>query len=185
PGWKPVASSAAPTVSTGRGRAAYRRPPMRASPEVGRTSPSSMRRVVVLPAPFGPRKPVTRPGATSNVRSSTARNEPKSFDRPRTLMSIPAGARTAVMGPVNLTPAPRHLPRPSDLGVLLPGEKTVAQGSADAHDHGLGLGEAVQRLHTLLPAVPGPSDAAERELHAAAGAVGVDEDLAGAQVRGE
>ena len=28
-----------------------------AVPEVGRTSPSSMRSVVVLPAPFGPRKP--------------------------------------------------------------------------------------------------------------------------------
>ena len=28
-----------------------------AVPEVGRSSPESMRRVVVLPAPFGPRKP--------------------------------------------------------------------------------------------------------------------------------
>jgi hypothetical protein len=28
--------------------------------------------VVVLPAPFGPRKPVTRPGRTVNDRSSTA-----------------------------------------------------------------------------------------------------------------
>jgi hypothetical protein len=28
-----------------------------AVPDVGRTSPSNIRRVVVLPAPFGPRKP--------------------------------------------------------------------------------------------------------------------------------
>ncbi len=39
----------------------------------GVTRLSSIRRVVVLPAPFGPRKPVTRPGATVNDRSSTAR----------------------------------------------------------------------------------------------------------------
>ncbi len=35
-----------------------------------------MRIVVDFPAPFGPRKPVTIPGRTANVRSSTARVEP-------------------------------------------------------------------------------------------------------------
>src|SRR5690554_6204866 len=43
-----------------------------------------MRSVVVLPAPFGPRKPVTRPGWTVKLRSSTARTDPKVFVRPRT-----------------------------------------------------------------------------------------------------
>src|SRR5690606_20571523 len=33
---------------------------------------------------FGPRKPVTRPGRTVKVRSSTARTGPKFFVRPRT-----------------------------------------------------------------------------------------------------
>ncbi len=42
------------------------------SPAVGRTRPSSIRRVVVLPAPLGPRKPVTSPAATSKLRSRTA-----------------------------------------------------------------------------------------------------------------
>jgi hypothetical protein len=40
-----------------------------------------MRSVVVLPAPFGPRKPVIRPGSTVKVRSSTAVKPPKRFVR--------------------------------------------------------------------------------------------------------
>jgi hypothetical protein len=43
-----------------------------------------MRMVVDLPAPFGPRKPVTMPGVTSRVSRSTARVLPKRFVRPRT-----------------------------------------------------------------------------------------------------
>jgi hypothetical protein len=36
-----------------------------------------MRRIVVdLPEPLGPRKPVTTPGSTVKLRSSTARFEP-------------------------------------------------------------------------------------------------------------
>ena len=44
----------------------------RAWPDVGRTRPSSIRNVVVLPAPFGPRKPYTSPRRTRSSRSSTA-----------------------------------------------------------------------------------------------------------------
>ena len=43
---------------------------------VGVASPSSIRSVVVLPAPFGPRKPVIVPGSSANERSSTARTVP-------------------------------------------------------------------------------------------------------------
>src|SRR4051812_12135093 len=49
---------------------------MVASPPVGATRPSSIRRVVVLPAPLGPRKPVTRPGSTVKDRSLTAARSP-------------------------------------------------------------------------------------------------------------
>src|SRR6185312_1444647 len=42
------------------------------------------RMVVVLPAPFGPRKPVTLPGSTSNDRSLTAVTSPYRLVRPRT-----------------------------------------------------------------------------------------------------
>ena len=41
-----------------------------------------MRSVVVLPAPFGPRKPVTDPGSTVKLNRSTARSLP-----PNTLVS--------------------------------------------------------------------------------------------------
>jgi len=44
-----------------------------AEPEVGAMSVPSARTVVVFPAPFGPRKPNTSPGATSIVSRSSAR----------------------------------------------------------------------------------------------------------------
>jgi hypothetical protein len=49
-----------------------------------------MRIVVDLPAPFGPRKPVTLPGSTSKVRPSTARTAPYSFVSPRTWIMLAA-----------------------------------------------------------------------------------------------
>ena len=47
-------------------------PQMLAVPAVGVMNPASMRMVVVLPAPLGPRKPSTSPGLTSKLTSSTA-----------------------------------------------------------------------------------------------------------------
>ena len=47
-------------------------PSTRTVPLVGGKMPSSMRMVVVLPAPFGPRKPTISPGATSRLTPSTA-----------------------------------------------------------------------------------------------------------------
>src|SRR5881409_1834822 len=44
-----------------------------ARPPVGRVSPSSSFTTVVLPAPFGPRKPKTSPAPTRIDRSATAR----------------------------------------------------------------------------------------------------------------
>jgi hypothetical protein len=41
-------------------------------PDVGRSSPMIMRMVVDLPAPFGPRNPVTVPGAIVKLRECTA-----------------------------------------------------------------------------------------------------------------
>src|SRR4051794_30003281 len=57
---------------------------MVAVPAVGRTRFSTIRSVVVLPAPFGPRNPVTRPGSTVNDRSSTARSFRYTLVRPET-----------------------------------------------------------------------------------------------------
>ena len=44
-------------------------------PEVGSTSPMIMASVVVLPAPFPPRRAVTEPRATAKSRASTANTD--------------------------------------------------------------------------------------------------------------
>src|SRR5689334_19277277 len=59
-------------------------PPTVAVPAVGLTRLSTILSVVVLPAPFGPRNPVTRPGSTVNDRSSTARTLRYCLVRPET-----------------------------------------------------------------------------------------------------
>src|SRR5215472_639660 len=59
---------------------------MVAVPLVGAVRPSSIRRVVVLPAPLGPRKPVTRPGPTSKLKPSTAVTLPYRLVRWSTLI---------------------------------------------------------------------------------------------------
>src|SRR4051795_10677072 len=54
-----------------------------------------MRRVVVFPAPLGPRKPVTDAGSTVKPRSETAWTLPKALLRPRT--SIRTGSRVVAL----------------------------------------------------------------------------------------
>jgi hypothetical protein len=51
--------------------------------------------VVVFPAPFGPRKPVTEPGSTVKLRSETACTCPKDLLSPRT--STRTGSTVAVL----------------------------------------------------------------------------------------
>src|SRR5436190_21595068 len=46
--------------------------------------PDRHRRVVVLPAPFGPTRPNTSPGRTTNDRFSTATNSSYNFVNPST-----------------------------------------------------------------------------------------------------
>src|SRR5690606_31700998 len=65
---------------------------MVAVPEVGWSRPSTRRIVVDLPAPLGPRNPVTRPGRTRKVRWSTARRVPYSLVRSWTPMLVMAAA---------------------------------------------------------------------------------------------
>src|SRR5262245_37072383 len=59
-------------------------PATNAAPDVGRASVHSTLIVVVLPAPFGPRKPNTSPGATSKLTPRTASTSPKDFFKSRT-----------------------------------------------------------------------------------------------------
>ena len=51
-------------------------PRIHACPRVGRSRPTSSRSTVVLPAPFGPRKPVTVPRPTARSRSSIPTVDP-------------------------------------------------------------------------------------------------------------
>src|ERR1700752_2487131 len=85
-----VASSSAPTWPIGPASRPNGLPLTVTVPAVGRSSPRISRIVEVLPAPFGPRKPVTLPGSTVNDRSSTATVPPYLLVRPRASIMIPS-----------------------------------------------------------------------------------------------
>ena len=90
PGWRARGSISAPTRRIGWASSRNGRPSTVAVPEVGRVRPRMQRSVVVLPEPFGPRKPVTRPGSTVTVRSSTATRARYAFVSPSSSITAPA-----------------------------------------------------------------------------------------------
>ena len=101
-GWKGLASSSAPTCCMGCLREVNGTPSKVVEP-VPWSRPSISRIVVDLPAPFGPRKPVTLPGSTSKERSSTAALPEYVLPSPRawiTAMSriLPSGGCPGVYG---------------------------------------------------------------------------------------
>src|SRR5215468_3847608 len=65
-----------PSSAIGAGAARYSRPLTRTRPVVGSSRPAIIRIVVDLPAPFGPRKPVTTPGWTTKSSPATASFSP-------------------------------------------------------------------------------------------------------------
>src|SRR4029450_4790608 len=73
-------------------------PSSRAVPASARSSPSRTRRVVVLPAPLGPRKPCTSPVRTSRSRPSRARVGPKVFTSPEIEIVVAIWSFTASSG---------------------------------------------------------------------------------------
>src|SRR2546430_15780669 len=87
-------------------------PSTRASPLVGYSRPESIFSVVVLPAPFGPRKPTTSPGSISNEIPSTARTSRHCrLTRPLSAARMPAsrsGTRKTFSNPdTSMTPGTR------------------------------------------------------------------------------
>src|SRR5664280_2009831 len=141
PGWKFVASSAAPTTRCGALRWLYDWPPMVALPLVGRTRPSNIRNVVVFPAPLGPRKPVMRPGSTEKLRLSTAVRVPNflvSFET----STRPCRCGLSVMGP------PRVLH--TDSQPRLP--PVGGGGSSDVRRRSAFSGEPAQEILGDIPA---------------------------------
>ena len=71
-------------TAPGFGSAAYGRPSTSAEPADAGTKPVIIRIVVVLPAPFGPRNPVTVPGSRVNETSSTTVRPPYCLVSPLT-----------------------------------------------------------------------------------------------------
>src|SRR5262245_16907720 len=74
-----------------------------AVPEPGTSSPHSMRIVVVLPEPLGPRMPKTSPGKIRNETSSTAWTVPNRLASPSSLTtaSCRADSGTRWIAPVS------------------------------------------------------------------------------------
>src|SRR5690606_32447558 len=72
-----------------------RRPSTSILPSLGVSSPHSMRMVVDLPEPLGPRKPYTCARGTVRSTPSTARSWTKHLLRPRARMAIPSSGASA------------------------------------------------------------------------------------------
>ena len=73
------------------GRSGGRRPRWRSRPAVGSRTPRIMLIVVVLPAPFGPRRPTISPGETEKETPSTARSLPNDLARRSTERTLGGG----------------------------------------------------------------------------------------------
>ena len=71
------------TISCG-GRPVSSRPRKRTLPASGVTKPDTRSNSVVLPAPFGPIRPVMLPSTTVNETWSTASRPPNALDSPAT-----------------------------------------------------------------------------------------------------
>ena len=91
-------------------------PATTAEPAVGAISVPSVRTVVVLPAPFGPRNPNTSPHPTLNETSARAVRSPKRLVR--WLTSIAAAA-------AECPPARPHRPRPVPAAPASPPDRPV------------------------------------------------------------
>src|SRR3954451_12122859 len=130
------------------------RPRMRSSPAVGGETAPTIRMVVLLPAPLGPRKPKDSPGAMSTSIPSTAVYVPNRFTRPR--------ARTS-----DSTMPPMLSPASGAGSSRLRGE--VGEEQSDLAGGGLG---GVRAVHDVGRHLEGEvaADGAGRGLHRVGGA---------------
>src|SRR5215472_1821865 len=121
---------------------------MRALPASGASRPRMRRIVVDLPEPFGPRKPVTMPGRTSKVRSSTAGLPPYRLVSPRTEIMPKTLRTTTCPGRRRREPTsrPRVIPEydaasgtPPGRWPAYPGERDPAHPGPDRPRRSAGL----------------------------------------------
>src|SRR6187200_2969516 len=95
---------------------------MVAEPDVGAVRPTMTRMVVDLPAPFGPRNPVTRPGWAVKVTPSTARRPP--YVLVSAVTSIMGSTFAATRGRPHRGAVPTNpLSDPEEISGLTPVEK--------------------------------------------------------------
>src|SRR5665811_838062 len=91
------------------GRVRGSTPRRRTNPSEGRTRPVSMRSNVVLPAPFGPSRPVT-PGPKPQLTSETATFCPNHLERLLASTVRSDGENTSLTTASDNVPTPRHQP---------------------------------------------------------------------------
>src|SRR5829696_8254967 len=134
-------------------------------PLVGEANPRTARIVVDFPDPLGPRNPLTRPGRTTNDRSSTATVLPNRLVRLRTSITCPT-VRTApaerILPPEAATTAPAVAARRNSRGAvaLRPGLSQAAGRGERGADERLeeleGEGGVVGVERRLVPLVREP-----------------------------
>src|ERR671912_2147897 len=118
-------------------------PAQRTSPVSAVASPNTQRIVVVLPAPFGPRKPTRRPGRAVNDSPSSAVTGPYRLVSPR-ISSIPP---TLPSGALTRRPRPGQRPGPRI-------ERGPPSHLEDEGPRGTRIG-ATAYLATIVPAMSG------------------------------
>src|SRR5829696_9955396 len=134
-------------------------------PLVGKANPRMARIVVDFPDPFGPRKPLTRPGRTTNDRSSTATVLPNRLVRFRTSITCPTvrmATAERILPPQAATTAPAVAARRGSRGAeaLHPGHSQAAGRGERGADERLeeleGEGGVVGVERGLVPLVREP-----------------------------
>src|ERR671912_930909 len=129
---------------------------MVAVPAVGATRPSSIRRVVVLPAPLGPRKPATVPWSIWKSSWSTASTSPKRLLSPCTPIAAMARLLPEPVTPTTLRAGPAAVVGPA---AALRGRPGVAGGAGrrpGGAAGGLGGGRGGQARLISQPPQLGP-----------------------------
>src|SRR6266540_114809 len=86
-------------------------PSIRLAPAEGRTRPRRHRMVVVLPEPFGPRKPYTPPSGTSRVRPASATERPPRMRRKYSLWRLAISMTATCVPPSSRPGGPPDLSR--------------------------------------------------------------------------
>src|SRR5215467_2548847 len=125
-----------PSSAIGAGAARYSRPLTLTRPAVGSSRPAIIRIVVDLPAPFGPRKPVTTPGGTTKSSPSTASVSPYRLLRFSTSI-IACSLHRWRRSPRHATHARNHPPGPASAQRPQAEQATYAPRPIRPPPHGL------------------------------------------------